>query len=106
MRRRNRVAQLEPSLIMSCSLKETNDPHHLHGVEFENLNFTSAEMRSQQAEDPTLAAVRVTVEGKASTAGVSFFKRDGLCWRPPGSNGEQFEIEQLVLPMQTCMYWT
>ena len=73
------------------------------GAEFENLNFTSTEMKRQQAEDPTLAAIRTAAEGGASTAGVGFFKRDGLLyrrWTPPGSNGELFEIEQLVLPMQ------
>ena len=73
------------------------------GDEFENLNFTSAEMERQQQEDPTLVAIRPAAEGRASTAGVGFFKRDGLLyrrWTPPGSNVELFEIEQLVLPMQ------
>ena len=42
------------------------------GVEFENLNFVSAEMNSQQAEDPTPVAIWAAVEGKASTAGVGF----------------------------------
>jgi hypothetical protein len=44
------------------------------GAEFENLNFTSAEMKMQQDEDPTLAAIRAAAEGSASTAGVGFFK--------------------------------
>ena len=73
------------------------------GAEFENLNFTSAEMKRQQAKDPTSAVIRTAAEGGASTASVGFFKRDGLLyrrWTPPGSNGELFEIEQLVLPMQ------
>ena len=73
------------------------------GVKFENLNFASAEMKSQQAEDPTLVAIWAAVEGKASTVGVGFCKRDGLLyqrWIPPGSNGELFEIEQFFLPTQ------
>ena len=68
-------------------------------AEFENLNFTSAE---QQVEDPTLAAIPTAAEVGASTAGIGFLKRDGLLyhrWTPPGSNGELFETELLVLPM-------
>ena len=70
------------------------------GAEFENHDFTSAE---QQAEDPTLAAVPTAAEVGASTAGVGFFKCDGLLyhrWTPPESNGELSETEQFVLPMQ------
>ena len=39
-------------------------------------------------------------DGHANTAGVGFFKREGLVywrWIPPG-RGEKYEIEQLVLP--------
>ena len=69
-------------------------------MELKNLNFTSAEMKKQQ-QDPTLVAIQTAAEGRASIAGVGFFKRDGLlycCWTQPGSN---VELEP-VLPMQ-CM---
>ena len=42
-------------------------------------------------------------EGKCNSAGVEFFKRDGLLyrkWTPPGRNGQDMEVEQLVLPQQ------
>ena len=43
-------------------------------VEFENLNFTSAEMKRQQQEDPTLVAIQAAAEGRASTAGVGLLQ--------------------------------
>ena len=39
------------------------------------------EMRILQTTNPTLDAIREVAEGKRSTAGVGFFKRDGLLYR-------------------------
>ena len=46
--------------------------------------------------------VREAADGKLSTAGVGFFKREGINyrkWIPPGQ-GDEAAIEQLVLPTQ------
>ena len=70
---------------------------------FDEINLTRAEVEKLQAEDPTLVAERVASEGGANTAGPRFFKRDGLIyrlWTPPGRGGEDFAVEQLVLPLQ------
>lgn len=54
------------------------------------LDVSSEEMRTLQATDTTLYAIREAAEGKCNSAGVGFFKRDGLLyrrWTPPGRNG-------------------
>ena len=42
-------------------------------------------------------------EGGANSAGLHFFKRGALVyrlWTPPGCGGEDFTVEQLVLPLR------
>ena len=60
-------------------------------------------MRTLQSTDTTLDAVREAAEGKRYSAGVGLFKRDGLLyrkWTPPDRNGQDMEVEQLILPQQ------
>ena len=67
------------------------------------LDVSAEEMRTLQSTDTTLDAVREAAEGKCYSAGVGFFKRDGLLyrkWTLPGQNGQDMEVEQLVLPQQ------
>ena len=64
------------------------------------LDLSAGELRELQEKDDTLVKVREAAEGRANSAGVGFFKRDGLVyrrWTPPG-RGEEYELEQLVLP--------
>ena len=66
------------------------------------LEVTSRELAGMQEADETLTAVRRAAEGRASTAGGGFFKREGLIyrkWTPPGHD-EEMAVEQLVLPQQ------
>ena len=65
------------------------------------LDMTSDELRDLQEKDDTLAAVRRAAIGEACSAGVGFFKQDGLLyrkWTPPGQDKEEMVVEQLVLP--------
>ena len=67
------------------------------------LDVSAEEMRTLQSTDTTLDAVREAAEGKHYSAGVGFFKRDGLLyrkWIPLGRNAQDMEVEQLVLPQQ------
>ena len=55
-------------------------------------------------KDDSLVAVNKAADGGPSTAGVGFFRRDGLLyrrWQPPGQDSELLVVEQLVLP-QAC----
>ena len=64
------------------------------------LELSAAQLMELQREDDTLAAVREAAEGHPCSAGVGFFKRDGLIyrkWTPPGRD-EEMGVEQLVLP--------
>lgn len=66
------------------------------------LDITADELREIQDRHPTLMKVREVADGKLSTAGVGFFKREGIIyrkWIPPG-RGDKAAIEQLVLPTQ------
>ena len=54
------------------------------------MNVNAGEFRKLQGMDPTLGPVRSAAEGCVSTAGVGFFRREGLLyrrWVPPGRNG-------------------
>ena len=65
------------------------------------LDITADELREIQDKDPTLTKVREAADGKLSTAGVGFFKREGIIyrkWIPPG-RGDEAAIKQLVLPI-------
>ena len=67
------------------------------------LDISADELRTLQATDMTLDAIREAAEGNHSSAGVGFFKKDGLLyrkWTPPGRSGQDMEVEQLVLPQQ------
>lgn len=63
------------------------------------LDMSAAE--KLQDEDATLLKVREAADGHPCSAGVGFFRREGLLyrkWTPPGRNEEEMEVEQLVLP--------
>ena len=64
------------------------------------LELSAGELRELQEADETLAKVREMADGHANSAGVSFFKREGLVYRrwTPTGRGEEYGIEQLVLP--------
>lgn len=66
------------------------------------LDISAEQMRTLQATDTTLEAVRRAADGQPCSAGIGFFRRDGLLyclWIPPGRD-EEMATEQLVLPVQ------
>ena len=68
------------------------------------LEMSVVELRRLQEEDPTLAKVREAADGYPCSAGVGFFRREGLIyrrWIPPGRDQEEMAVEHLVLP-QVC----
>ena len=67
------------------------------------LDISADELRTLQATDTTLDAIREAAGGNRSSVGVGFFKKDRLLyrkWTPPGRSGQDMEVEQLVLPQQ------
>ena len=63
------------------------------------LDITAEELQAMQEEDPSLEEVRLAADGQPSSAGVGFFRRDGIIyrrWVRPGQSGE--EVEQVVVP--------
>ena len=67
-----------------------------------SLDMSAEGLKQLQDEDETLTRVKEAANGHPNTAGVGFFKRDGLIyrkWIPPG-HGEEMSIEQLVLPKE------
>ena len=68
------------------------------------LEISAGELQRLQKEDDTLVAANNAADGDPSTAGVGFFRRDGLLyrrWQLPGQDSEALAVEQLVLP-QAC----
>ena len=66
----------------------------------DTLELSAGELQDLQEKDDTLSKIREAADGHANSAGVGFFKQEGLVyrrWTPPG-RGEEYEIEQLVLP--------
>ena len=64
--------------------------------------MSSTSQQKLQATDKTLEAVRRAADGEPSSAGVGFFRKNGLLfrnWTPPGRDRET--VQQLVLPL-TC----
>ena len=67
------------------------------------LEIGADEMKTLQAADATLNAVREAADGHPCSAGIGFFRRDGLLfrrWTPPGHDKQDMSVEQLVLPVQ------
>ena len=67
------------------------------------LDVGKDELKKQQDTDETLAGVREAADGQPSTAGVGFFRKEGLVyrrWTPPGRDADLMTVEQLVLPRQ------
>ena len=65
------------------------------------LDISSEELKVFQATDPSLRSARIAVKTQESMEGTGFFSRDGLLyrrWLPPGRNGKELMVEQLVLP--------
>ena len=65
----------------------------------DTLELSTGELQDSQEKDDTLSKIRKAADGHANSVGVGFFKREGLVYRrwTPG-RGEEYEIEQLVLP--------
>ena len=77
------------------SVSEPNYPHA--------LDISAGELQTLQAADPSLYMVRRAADGHPCSAGVGFFRKEGLIyrlWTPPGRCHDSTEVEQLVLPMQ------
>ena len=67
------------------------------------MDISAEQLKMLQQMDTTLEAVRKAADGKVSTAGVEFFRRNSLLyrwWIPPSQDGEEMVVEQLVLPLQ------
>ena len=67
------------------------------------LEIGADEMKTLQAAEATLNAVREAADGHPCSAGIGFFRRDGLLfrrWTPPGRDKQDMSVEQLVLPVQ------
>ena len=68
------------------------------------LDMPAEELQRFQAADDTLEAANKAADREPDTAGVGFFRRDGLLyrrWTPPGRSSEERSVEQLVIP-RTC----
>ena len=66
------------------------------------LDISADQLRTLQSSDMTLEAVQRAADGQPCSAGVGFFRKDGLLyrrWAPPGRD-EEMATEQLVLPTQ------
>ena len=69
------------------------------------LDIPKAELQRLQDTGETLKSVREAADGHPSSAGVGFFRRDGLVyrrWTPPRQQDdpELMAVEQIVLPLQ------
>ena len=83
-------------------MAESDDPA-LADVQSEEdshpLDISAEQLRTLQSTDSTLEAIRRAADGHPCSAGVGFFRRDGLLyrlWTPPGRD-EEMTTEQLVL---------
>ena len=77
-----------------------DSPHEDREQRIDALELSADELMDLKEKDDTLSKIREAADGHPNSAGVGFFKRDGLVyrkWTPPG-RGEGYEIEQLVLP--------
>ena len=67
------------------------------------LEFSLDELKVLQEADTTLEAIRKAADGCPSAAGIGFFRRNGCLyrrWVPPGRDGDEMGVDQLVLPLQ------
>ena len=110
-KRKNRQARWEdkiqtsdaPTTDAAGNVSKSDDDESEDYLPKHALDISADELKTLQATDTTLDAIREAAEGNCSSAGVGFFKRDGLLyrkWTPPGRSGQQMEVEQLVLPQQ------
>ncbi len=90
------------------SRRQKREDRYQHAVEAgagssrHSLELPTEEMRTLQKQDGTLQEVQKAADGQSSSAGIGFFRRNGLLyrrWTPPGRD-TGMAIEQLVLP--TC----
>ena len=68
-----------------------------------DLDITPDQLKALQDTDPTLKAPRKAANKNPSTAGVGFFRKDGLIyrrWVAQGREPESMSTEQIVLPKQ------
>ena len=73
------------------------------GLASHPLEIAADELKTLQAADTTLNAVREASDGHPCSAGIGCFRRDGLLfrrWTPPGRAKQDVSVEQLVLLVQ------
>lgn len=83
--------------------EEQTAPNQEGGLASHPLDISAEELKTLQAADTTLDAVRRAADGHPCSAGVGFFRRDGLLfrtWTPPRRDKQDMSVEQLVLPVQ------
>ena len=67
------------------------------------LDISMEELKTLQKTDDTLKEIRKAADQQPSTAGVGFYRNEGLLyrrWVPPGRDTDSMALEQLVLPLQ------
>ena len=83
--------------------EEPLEPGGEIGLASRPLEIAADELKTLQTADTTLNAVREAADGHRCSAGIGFFRRDGLLfcrWTPPGRDKQDMSVEQLVLPVQ------
>ena len=83
--------------------EEPLEPGWKIGLASHPLEIAADELKTLQAADTTLNAMREAADGHPCSAGIEFFRRDGVLfrrWTPPKCDKQDMCIEQLVLPVQ------
>lgn len=98
--RKEKRAEKQKRRDLQVDVEEQEDGRNVEdeGIARHELDISSEELKVCQATDPSLGSVRIAVKTKKRT---EFFYREGLLyrrWLPPGRNGKEMAVEQLVLP--------
>ena len=83
--------------------EEPLEPGGESGLASHPLEIAADELKTLQAADTTLNAVKEAADGHPCSAGIGFFRRDGLLfrrWTPPRRDKQDTSVEQPVLPVQ------
>ena len=96
---RHHLYNVEESTAEATSETSVREPNYPHAI-----NISAGELQTLQAADPLLDMVRRPADRHPCSAGVGFFRKEGLIyrlWTPPGRGHDSTEVEQLVVPMQS-----